>query len=414
MTPEERYRLMTQNQPGMVNQSAQDMETAARDLSAQNRRLAQQQARARQLMDSSTQSPGLIRAGNMVVAGANPLSAMAQAIRGGAGAYLSAKTGKAQAGLDQEQALIDAAAGRVAADERDYARGQNDIRNRMQQERIDMEGRRLEDAAAEREAARARTQAAAEAAQRQHEEKMRLYWARLGLAPDGTTPLPGGVPGRTSSATADEGEVTAGDRVNRALTTSNLMLRTDPEIQYRATGLNPAALLGPFNLPGIERGKEIQDFQRNIMGTQFQIVSPILKELDLKPVTEGEYERTAKGAVGPMTDPYGMVSAHATNIYPYVRSQLEAAVKEGTHTQADLEAFDKQYQADIVYGALQPDTEKNDGTLTMPLSQLEDRGIDVVSVRDDLAQKVATGTATAEERDMLERLIMARLQERQK
>lgn len=108
---------------GMIDQTAQDYATQARDFEAQQGRLSAQQAYARQLMDQAGQSPDLIRAGNVSVAGANPLSAMAQAIRGGTGAYLSMKTGEQQQALDAQEAAAQEAAGRAAWEQQQYERG---------------------------------------------------------------------------------------------------------------------------------------------------------------------------------------------------------------------------------------------------------------------------------------------------
>lgn len=119
MTNEERYRMLVAQsqgmQPGMMNQGIPiNYDLVNQDLTGQRNRLQLQNQYARQMMDSSGESPELIRAGNVSVAGANPLTALAQALRGGAGAYLSYKTGKDQKALETQQGKIDAEKGRLA------------------------------------------------------------------------------------------------------------------------------------------------------------------------------------------------------------------------------------------------------------------------------------------------------------
>jgi len=115
---EEQKRMMAQSMPGFVSQSIPgDRQQANRDFTAQEARIAQQQAMAKQMMEQAGQAPEMIRAGNVSVAGANPLTALASAIRGGTGAYLQKEANQGLNDLQRGYGERSAAASRVEADD---------------------------------------------------------------------------------------------------------------------------------------------------------------------------------------------------------------------------------------------------------------------------------------------------------
>lgn len=124
--------------PGMVSQSTMDPETwarANRSFDADQQRLSQQQAMAQRIL-SDNRAPQGIRAGNMYVAGASPLSALAQGVRGYAGGRLA---GEAQAGLRELQERRDES----AAAQADIERQQYADQLRRQEAQDALAGRRV-------------------------------------------------------------------------------------------------------------------------------------------------------------------------------------------------------------------------------------------------------------------------------
>jgi len=91
-----------------------DFAAAAQTFDGENERIAQQRLMAQQMTEQSFKSPELIRAGNVSVAGANPMTALAQALRAGTGAYGNMQAGKASEALAEKEAKRDTALGEVA------------------------------------------------------------------------------------------------------------------------------------------------------------------------------------------------------------------------------------------------------------------------------------------------------------
>ena len=125
-TPEEKMRMLiakanagksggmspasTGMTPGMVSQ--EDMALASQDLSSQQDQIAKQRQYAQQL--SSTPGAQGVRAGD-VYAAPTWTAQLASAIRQGTGAYGQYKAGQGEGALNEQQAEVDAAKGRVAA-----------------------------------------------------------------------------------------------------------------------------------------------------------------------------------------------------------------------------------------------------------------------------------------------------------
>jgi hypothetical protein len=183
-------------------------------------------------------------------------------------------------------------------------------------------------------------------------------------------------------------------------------LRAGEDVLYGGTGVNPASLLGRYNVVGGDIGEEIQDFQRNLKQLKFEGVSSTLKMLDLKPITEGEYKEGALGNVDTITSPYGLVSSIADSQIPFYRSRYNDAIKDGSATVEDRDAFINQLEEDTVYGAITPNPE---GGFTFPLEQLAMKGVDVQGVEDRLKQKLASGEATKEDKEFLKMYLTAKL-----
>lgn len=128
MTPEEQMRMSMaiqraigageQPPPGMISQSAVTPEMAAmaqQDFSAAQSRLAQQQRMAEMLMGRSQDVPQGVQAGNVYVAGANPMTALAQALSGYQAGRTLKQVNEGYDDLEGRMGEAAAAKGRVAA-----------------------------------------------------------------------------------------------------------------------------------------------------------------------------------------------------------------------------------------------------------------------------------------------------------
>jgi hypothetical protein len=91
--------------------------TANRTFDTENESIRQQRLLAMQMLKQSADSPGMIQAGDVAVAGASPLSALAQGIRGYAGGKGIADAREQEAGILEQQAETNAEQGRVLEEE---------------------------------------------------------------------------------------------------------------------------------------------------------------------------------------------------------------------------------------------------------------------------------------------------------
>ena len=91
---------------------------AGQDFSGRDAQLNSQRAAAQRMLESAGESPGLIQAGNISVAGANPLTALAAGIRGYTGAKALRDANAAQTDLEGERGVAAEAAAVLAQQEK--------------------------------------------------------------------------------------------------------------------------------------------------------------------------------------------------------------------------------------------------------------------------------------------------------
>lgn len=431
MTEEERWRAAYGNTASpMMNQTAQDWEAQARNLESQQARLLRQQAAAQKMMDSSMGSPELIRAGNVSAAGANPLSAMAQAIRGGTGAYLNIKTAEQQKDVDAQQAEADAAAGRAAFEKEMYGRG-TDTRDYLLEERKaneTAENNRLTRAAAAAETAR---KAAADARDREQREMVSFHSRQDPTRPvhfylddygnmtraDGTLAKPeeyqGLVPWDLEAiGSADTAKEAAefvpydpnvgGQGVTKPDLVVDIFTAGGGDLLHDATGvLDPDRWTGVFGYSltgGNEKGDQIQSLQKNFSTALIDGTGARMEEINLKPMSDPDRKFLGEDLPTANTQPYGWVDWGVNRYRALLNKKFDEGIAAGTHTESQkldyMFALDKALASQALH----------EGT-NYPIEKLLSRGVSEEAI---VAAKVEQQQARAEKRRLEELRARAR------
>jgi hypothetical protein len=422
---------------GMMTQSAPDnFGAAAQNFDAQRDQIQSQRDMAQQMALQAGKSPGLITAGNVSAAGASPMSALAQGLRGYQSGRQSRMADEGTAEVRAGEAAAAQAAGKLAQEKEDYARSRDTVADEQSRAKAaalltqnqadnDYQGKvfkeTLRQNAGEGEIVPYHDPS-------NPDNTINVEWRgspKVAYYPNTNDRIdPETVRGMTPRKAGDTGsrapkkfeleaaaEVGAADEAAAQTATSvTNVLRAPEGILYQGTGLNPGALAGKYNLPGSSDGPQVQDLQRNIKQLGFEGISRDLQSLDLKPVTEGEYEKVAEGNVGTLTDPYGIVSYVADTTIPIYRRQFQKAVDAGTKTQSEMDGFINNMEEDAIAGALT--VNPDNGKITMPLSMLSRKGIDVQRVRDRLAAQAQDGSINEQDKALLIQILQAREQEK--
>lgn len=325
---------------------------APQDFSGQERQVAAQMAMANQ-MRGTPRAQGRNVGPSGIYAGPNWGDMAADAANQLAGAYMMKKAGQADAALDEARGLE--AARKLAREDAIRAEGYSHdygMQDDRQEHAVDMQDTRFG-----------------------HEDLMQMKRfgqetsERLGSQGFKTREREAEEAYKAGEAALDRGlerelEKAGNKAVNSGgaaagLATSNMdqVINTiNNPLLDQAVGFGPGRFAGEFGLG--PDGEAVQSLQRNINTVMVDNLVPALKEAELKPVSDTDMKVIKSKFAQLGTQPFGHVE-FVTNDYRKIWDrQFDRGIADGTHTQAQKDAYMDRLDNGVIRAAIQWDVPK--------------------------------------------------------
>ena len=181
----------------------------------------------------------------------------------------------------------------------------------------------------------------------------------------------------------------------KSITGASSLLRRDN--LYDATGLGVAQMFTDFTSYDPTEGGEIGTTQRLIRRMSSEGVAQDLKDLNLKPISdyEGKYvinDLNPSPKDGPKTLLFHTMQANNLYEMALADGEKDGAIALGAAEQVMNQRYDDQ----VILGSL-----RNNGNMTMGITEMEENGLPVEEVYERLRKKLKDGTIDTREKQAL-------------